>query len=261
MKISKNVIETRNLGKKYKIPSTAPVIVQKNSLARWTSALKLRKTQEHWAIKNINIKIERGSVVAIIGKNGSGKSTLLRLLSEITDPTEGEIILRGSVSSMLEAGVGFHPELTGRENIYLNGTLMAISRKEIDEQFENIVAFSELTHYLDTPMKKYSSGMFARLAFAVATHLARDVLIVDEVLSISDSSFREKSIALLKQLAANGVTILVVSHDVELLKRLCHDAILLRSGSLIDTGKFDLIYSQYFDSEMSGIHVETPEEG
>lgn len=241
------VIEVRNLGKQYRIPLVREEQGHKRGAVCFP---RRRKTQLVWAIRNIDIDIMRGSIVAIMGDNGSGKSTLLRLISEISDPSEGEIILRGTIAPMLEAGVGFHPELTGRENIYLNATLMGISRKDLALRFDEIVNFADIKGYLDTPMKRYSSGMFTRLAFAVATHQNRDILIVDEVLSINDVGFREKSIRRLKHLAENGVTILLVSHDVELLNSLCNHAILLQNGRLIAQGSYQEVRALYYNSDM-----------
>lgn len=244
-----NAIEIRNLGKRYRIVSGLPVNQEQQKPPFWAALSDRLKKRDVWAIKNFDIDIQAGSIVAIMGDNGSGKSTLLRLISEISDPTEGEIILRGSVTPMLEAGVGFHPELTGRENIYLNGTLMGLSRKELSSRFNDIVEYAGVREYLETPIKRYSSGMWARLAFAVATHQNRDILIVDEVLSVNDKGFREKSITRLKQLAETGVTILIVSHDVALLNQLCSHAILLKNGRLVAQGSYQAIHALYYDSD------------
>lgn len=243
MQLADKVIEVRNLGKRYNIPH-----VKSGQNKKWLGVFPAfrSKTQSIWALRNLDVEIVRGSIMAIMGDNGSGKSTFLRLICEISSPSEGEIILRGTVAPMLEAGVGFHPELTGRENIYLNGALMGISRKDILLRFDDIVNFAEINEYLDTPMKRYSSGMFTRLAFAVATHQNRDILIVDEVLSINDVGFREKAILRLKKLAKNGVTILIVSHDVELLNRLCTDAVLIRGGELVQQGDYQTIHRLYY---------------
>jgi lipopolysaccharide transport system ATP-binding protein len=244
--LDKIIIETHNLGKKYSIaaPTNDPLENDK-PLSFYSKLTQRLKRKDHWAIRHLNLTIERGSIVAVLGNNGSGKSTLFRLLSEITTPTEGSIVLRGSISSMLEAGVGFHPELTGKENIYLNGILLGQTRAQIHEQYQEIVSFSEIGDYINVPMKKYSSGMYTRLAFSVATHLKRDILIVDEVLSVSDQTFREKSVNKLEQLAKQGATILMVSHDVKLLQRLCHKAIYLKDGRLIESGNFDELFRAY----------------
>jgi lipopolysaccharide transport system ATP-binding protein len=244
--LDKIIIETHNLGKKYSIaaPTNDPLENDK-PLSFYSKLTQRLKRKDHWAIRHLNLTIERGSIVAVLGNNGSGKSTLFRLLSEITTPTEGSIVLRGSISSMLEAGVGFHPELTGKENIYLNGILLGQTRAQIHEQYQEIVSFSEIGDYINVPMKKYSSGMYTRLAFSVATHLKRDILIVDEVLSVSDQAFREKSVNKLEQLAKQGATILMVSHDVKLLQRLCHKAIYLKDGRLIESGNFDELFRAY----------------
>lgn len=237
--MAKPIIETYDLGKKYRIHSP------RNEGTDWKlyfeSALHFKGMQDVWALKHINLQIEKGEIIALMGNNGSGKSTLFRLLSEITDPTEGEIILRGKVSSMIEVGVGFHLELSGRENIYLNGTVLGMSKAEIDNRFDEIVAFSEIEQYLDVPIKKYSNGMYVRLAFAVASHLRTDILLVDEVLSVSDQIFREKSIDKLRQLAQEGCTIMMVSHDTAILKNLCTTAIMLERGKLIAQGELEEI--------------------
>ena len=208
--MSKPIIETFDLGKKYQIYSPDNAAVKGGLANRLTSSVFSRKKQDVWALRHINIQIEKGDIVAVVGGNGSGKSTLFRLLSQISGPSEGEVILRGSVSCMLEAGVGFHDELSGRENIYLNGTLLGMTRAEIDKQFDDIVSFSEVEDYLNVPVKKYSSGMYVRLAFAVASYLRTDILLIDEVLSVGDESFRRKAIKRMKQMADEGCTILMV---------------------------------------------------
>jgi ABC-type polysaccharide/polyol phosphate transport system, ATPase component len=240
--MSKAIIETYNLGKKYLIHNPDKKAKKRRSLKqRAKAAFSSHSEDEVWAIRDINISVEQGDIVAVHGGNGSGKSTLFRLLSEITDPSEGEIILRSSVSCMLEAGVGFNNELTGKENIYLNGTLLGMTKQEIDAQFDEIVAFSELEKYLGVPIKKYSSGMYVRLAFAVASFLRTDILLVDEVLSVSVESFRKKSIDRMKQMAKEGCTIMMVSHDVNILKSLCHNAIHMDQGKMITQGSLESI--------------------
>lgn len=239
--MSKPIIETYDLGKKYHIHKPDKASEKASRKGSFVPSFFNRKNQDFWALRHLNIQVEQGDIVAITGGNGSGKSTLFRLLSQISGPSEGEIILRGSVSCMLEAGVGFHPELTGKENIYLNGTLLGMPRPEIDRQFDQIVAFSEVERYLNVPIKRYSSGMYVRLAFAVASFLRTDILLVDEVLSVGDESFRKKSIERMKQMAKEGCTILMVSHDKNILKSLCDNAIHIEQGELIAQGSLESI--------------------
>lgn len=187
----------------------------------------------------------KGDIVALVGKNGSGKTTLFRLLGEITDPTEGEVIIRGKVTCMLEAGVGFHSELTGKENIYLNGALLGMARKEMDSLFDRIVDFSELQSYLNIPIKKYSSGMYVRLAFSVASFLRTDILLLDEVLSLADKAFRYKAFDRIKEMSEKGCTILMVSHDTNILRGLCKSAIHIENGEFINKGTLEDVLAGY----------------
>ncbi len=239
--MGKPIIETFSLGKKYMIRNTQQDLKRKKRERSWVKSAISARYEDKWAIRDVSFKIEQGDIVAVTGGNGSGKTTLFRLLGEITDPSEGAILLRGSVSCMLEAGVGFHLELSGRENIYLNGTLLGMTRPEIDLKFDEIVAFSEVESYLDVPVKKYSSGMYVRLAFAVASFLRTDILLVDEVLSVGDKSFRKKSIERMKQMADEGCTILMVSHDTNILKSVCKSAIHIERGRFIEQGSLDNI--------------------
>ena len=234
--MGKLIIETYNLGKKYILPNAKQAVLKKQGLVKRIESAITSANEVKWALRDINVQIERGDIVAVTGGNGSGKTTLFKLLSEITDPSEGEIVLRGSISCMLEAGVGFHFELSGRENIYLNGTLLGMTRQEIDAQFDQIVAFSELKEYLNVPIKKYSSGMYVRLAFAVASFLRTDILLIDEVLSVGDESFRLKSIKRIKQMAEDGCTILMVSHDTDILRDICRTAIHIEEGRVVAQG-------------------------
>jgi lipopolysaccharide transport system ATP-binding protein len=185
-----------------------------------------------WALKDISLEIKRGEVVGIIGRNGAGKSTLLKILSRITEPTEGRAILDGRVGSLLEVGTGFHPELTGRENIYLNGTILGMHKAEIDRKFDEIVEFSEIEQFLDTPVKRYSSGMYVRLAFAVAAHLEPEILVVDEVLAVGDAAFQKKCLGKMEDVSKQGRTVLFVSHNMQAVQRLCTRCVLLKGGRL-----------------------------
>jgi len=192
-----------------------------------------RTIEDFWALKDVSFEVKRGEVLGVIGRNGAGKSTLLKLLSRITEPSTGRARIKGRVASLLEVGTGFHPELTGRENIYLNGAILGMSRVEIRRRFDEIVAFGEIEKFLDTPVKRYSSGMYVRLAFAVAAHLEPDILIVDEVLSVGDAAFQEKCLGKMNSVAhVQGRTVLLVSHNMSAIQQLCERAILIRSGKV-----------------------------
>jgi lipopolysaccharide transport system ATP-binding protein len=188
---------------------------------------------EIWALKDVSFEVQPGEVVGIIGRNGAGKSTLLKILSRITKPTKGRVHLNGRVGSLLEVGTGFHPELTGRENVYLNGSILSMSRKEIDRRFDEIVAFAEVERFLDTPVKRYSSGMYVRLAFAVAAHLEPDILIIDEVLAVGDTAFQAKCQGKMGDVSQQGRTVLFVSHNLAAIRSLCQRVIVLRQGEIV----------------------------
>ncbi len=190
-----------------------------------------------WALRNVSFDVQPGEVVGIIGRNGAGKSTLLKILSRITEPTEGQVTLRGRVASLLEVGTGFHSELSGRENVYLNGAILGMSRTEIDRKFDEIVAFSEVEPFLDTPVKRYSSGMYVRLAFAIAAHLEPEILIVDEVLAVGDAEFQQKCLGKMHDVATGGRTVLFVSHNMNAVERLCSRALVLKAGRLAFAGE------------------------
>lgn len=197
------------------------------------------------ALDNVSFSIEPGEKVGIIGRNGAGKSTLLKVLSRITYPSSGEVVLRGRVASLLEVGTGFHPELSGRENIYLNGAILGMSRKEIKQRFDDIVDFSEVSRFLDTPVKRYSSGMYVRLAFSVAAHLDQEVLIIDEVLAVGDAAFQEKCLEKMSSVSKSGKTVIFVSHNMGAIAELCDRAILLDKGSILYDGDPDSAIRQY----------------
>jgi len=192
--------------------------------------------EEFWALKDVSFDINRGERIGIIGRNGAGKSTLLKILSRITEPTTGQVTIKGRVASLLEVGTGFHPELTGRENIFLNGAILGMSRWEIKRKFEEIVAFAEVERFLDTPVKHYSSGMYVRLAFAVAAHLEPEVLIVDEVLAVGDAQFQKKCLGKMESVGKEGRTVLFVSHNMQAIKQLCKRALLISSGEIVEDG-------------------------
>jgi lipopolysaccharide transport system ATP-binding protein len=198
-----------------------------------------------WALKDVSFDVKRGEVIGIIGRNGAGKTTLLKILSRITEPTEGRAEIHGRVSSLLAVGTGFHPELTGRENIYLNGAILGMKRAETNRKFDEIVAFSEVEKFIDTPVKHYSSGMYVRLAFAVAAHLEPDILIVDEVLAVGDHDFQKKCLGKMEDASKEGRTVLFVSHNMGAVQRLCSRAVLLNDGSPIADGQTDAVVQQY----------------
>ena len=200
-----------------------------------------------WALRDINFKVPRGQVIGIIGPNGAGKSTLLKVLSNIIPPTHGRATIRGRVSSLLEVGTGFHQELTGRENVYLNGTMLGMSKKEMDQRFDSIVEFSGVDKFLDTPVKRYSSGMRVRLAFAVAAHLEPEVLIIDEVLAVGDAAFQRKSLSKMEDVSQQGRTVLFVSHNMPAITRLCSRAILLDNGALVMDGNAAEVVGAYLN--------------
>jgi len=256
------VIKAENLGKRYTIGHQAgrrgdttfrELLVQNfHNLWNKTKDLATGKpiiqgdTQEEvWALKDVNFEIKRGEAVGIIGRNGAGKSTLLKILSRITEPTEGRVTIKGRVASLLEVGTGFHSELTGRENIFLNGTILGMTRNEIKRKFDEIVAFSEVERYIDTPVKRYSSGMYVRLAFAVAAHMEPEILIVDEVLAVGDAAFQKKCIGKMGDVAQEGRTVLFVSHNMGAIGDLCQYGILLRDGRKILCERIKKVIQEY----------------
>ena len=201
-----------------------------------------------WALKDVNFEIQPGEVVGIIGRNGAGKSTLLKILARITEPTTGEVHMRGRVGSLLEVGTGFHQELTGRENIFLNGAILGMSRKEIQNKFDEIVDFAEIEKFIDTPAKHYSSGMYMRLAFAVAAHLEPEILLVDEVLAVGDAQFQKKCLGKMGEVAREGRTVLFVSHNMGAIRGLCRKGICLEKGIIFSTGDIERVINSYLDS-------------
>ena len=207
-----------------------------------------------WALRDINFEVQRGEVIGIIGRNGAGKSTLLKILSRITYPTEGEIVMRGRVGSLLEVGTGFHPELTGRENIYFNGAILGMKKREIDDKFDDIVSFSGIGTFLDTPVKRYSSGMMVRLAFSVAAHLDPEILLVDEVLAVGDAEFQKKCLGKMREVAGEGRTVLFVSHNLGAIQTLCQKVIHLDHGRLISIGESKDEISHYLASYKHPVH-------
>lgn len=214
--------------------------------------------QTFWALRDVSFDVERGGVLGVIGRNGAGKSTLLKVLSRITEPTEGRIELHGRVASLLEVGTGFHPELTGRENVYLNGTILGMRRAEIARKFDQIVGFAGVERFVDTPVKRYSSGMYVRLAFAVAAHLEPEIMVVDEVLAVGDVEFQKKCLGKMSDVANEGRTVLFVSHNMAAVKAICDTAILLHKGELLEKGPVDQVIARY-TREATAPAIETLE--
>ncbi len=209
-------------------------------------------SQYAWALRDISFDVKKGEVLGVIGKNGAGKSTLLKILSRVTTPTEGNIYMKGRIASLLEVGTGFHPELTGKENIFLNGAILGMTKAEIKRKFDEIVEFAGVMRYIDTPVKRYSSGMYVRLAFAVAAHLESEILIVDEVLAVGDAEFQAKCIGKMGDVSRNeGRTVLFVSHNMSSIKKLCNECVLLKNGQLELKDKTDQIISKYIDTSGS----------
>jgi len=244
----------KGINKSYQIGERRPYQSLRESL--WDLLNK-----NHWrqdskknfiALNNINLKIKHGEILGIIGRNGAGKSTLLKLIARITYPDSGTISIKGRVGSLLEVGTGFHPELTGRENIYLNGSILGMKRAEIDEKFAEIVKFSEIESFLDTPVKRYSSGMYVRLAFSVAAHLNPEILLIDEVLAVGDIVFQNKCLGKIKEVTKSGRTVIFISHNIGLIKSLCDRVVLLDKGKIIGNGRPDKIIQKYIDLTSRG---------
>lgn len=221
-------------------------------MARGRQIIQGDEVEEFWALKDVSFEVERGEVLGIIGRNGAGKSTLLKVLSRITELTEGKIELNGRVASLLEVGTGFHPELSGRENIFLNGAILGMKRTEIKAKFDEIVDFAEVEKFIDTPVKRYSSGMYVRLAFAVAAHLEPDILIIDEVLAVGDVVFQKKCLGKMKSVAKSGRTVLFVSHNMQTVTGLTDRAILLDGGKVVANGPSTKVVEQYLSTQVSG---------
>jgi lipopolysaccharide transport system ATP-binding protein len=261
-------IRVDNLGKMYRVAHGAATTQYRMLRDTITAALvapfrrltgKAPPTityEDFWALRDVSFEVQPGEVVGIIGRNGAGKSTLLKVLSRITKPSIGEVEIRGRVGSLLEVGTGFHPELTGRENVYLNGSLLGMSRREIDRKFDEIVAFSEVEQFLDMPVKRYSSGMYVRLAFAVAAHLEPEILIVDEVLAVGDAGFQKKCLGKIRDVGASGRTVFFVSHNLTSVQALCSRAIWMHSGRVRMSGKPHDCIGAYLHESTQGTHAD-----
>lgn len=261
--MSEIVIKTENLSKKYRLG-----VINRRQLVdqieSWISR-KMGRPDPHasifekatdrmptphdfWALKDVSFEIERGDIVGVMGRNGSGKSTLLKLLSRITAPTSGRAFLKGRLASLLEVGTGFNYDLTGKENVYLNGSILGLKKGEIDQRYKNIVEFAEIPDFMNTPVKRYSSGMRVRLAFAVAAHLEPDILILDEVLAVGDAKFQEKCLNRIDEIKNSGVTVLFVSHSAESVLKLCTKGVLLQDGRLVESGNVRVVTDKYLES-------------
>lgn len=244
----KPIIEIENVSKKYQIGTRASYSSLRDSFSQLFIARSKKKRDEFWALKDIQFKIAPGESLGVIGRNGAGKSTLLKILSQITPPTTGKITMRGRVASLLEVGTGFHPELTGRENIFLNGAILGMSRLEIKKKFDEIVDFAGIEQFLDTPVKRYSSGMYVRLAFAVAAHLEPEILIVDEVLAVGDAEFQKKCIGKMEEVTKkDGRTVLFVSHNLITIQSLCKTTVLLENGQIKKMGETKGVIDTYLN--------------
>jgi len=257
MNDKKIAIRVRNLGKKYTLGgSQEQYLTLRDAIVNSVKAPFKRfnrasPDQGFWALNNVSFDVEQGEVVGIIGRNGAGKSTLLKILSRITAPTEGTVELHGRVGSLLEVGTGFHPEMTGRENIFLNGSILGMKKVEIEQKFDEIVKFAEIEKFLDTPVKRYSSGMYVRLAFAVAAHLEPEILVVDEVLAVGDAAFQKKCLGKMGEVAKEGRTVLFVSHNMSAISSLCNRTILLDTGTVIQDGNASKVIQEYLSSNIT----------
>jgi lipopolysaccharide transport system ATP-binding protein len=271
--MSNTVISVENLSKQYRLGQVGTGTIS-DDLNRWWAKVrgkddpllkvgeindrsKAGKSDYVWSLRDINFEVKQGDTLGIIGKNGAGKSTLLKILSKVTGPSSGSIKVRGRVASLLEVGTGFHPELTGRENIFLNGAILGMKRDEIKAKFDEIVAFSGVERYIDTPVKRYSSGMYVRLAFAVAAHLEPEILIVDEVLAVGDAEFQKKCLGKMKDVSVEGRTVLFVSHNMAAVKSLCNRSILLKSGNTIFDGRTDQAIAKYLGGNSDTLNYRT----
>lgn len=251
--MSRPIIEVRNLSKGYQLGTIGATRLKDEVERLWNRLLGRREpvmNGRFWALQDVSFEVQPGEVVGIIGRNGAGKSTLLKILSRITQQTRGEIVLRGRVASLLEVGTGFHPDLTGRENIFLNGAILGMTRVEIRRKLDEIIAFAEVEQFIDTPVKRYSSGMYVRLAFAVAAHLEPEILIVDEVLAVGDIEFQKKCLGKMRDFSSReGRTVLFVSHNLEAVRKLCSRGILLDRGQVLQTGSAESVITRYISSD------------
>ena len=242
-----SILEVRNLSKRYRLAPAATSL--REAFAQLPGKLfsrdKTNGSKEFWALRDVSFNVGRGEAIGLVGRNGAGKSTLLKILSRIADPTAGEVNIYGRTGSLLGIGMGFHPDFTGRENVFLNGVMLGMSRREVRSKFGEIAAFAEIEKFLDTPVKYYSSGMYVRLAFAVAVHFEPEILILDEVLAVGDLSFRDRCFDKMQQCRRRGSTIILVSHDLHSIKRMCDRAALFDAGCLLEIGEPGSIINSY----------------
>jgi ABC-type polysaccharide/polyol phosphate transport system ATPase subunit len=256
--MSKPIIEVHHMSKKYRLGEVGFGTLLEEINNTWhrlrtgKAQVNIADRSDFWALRDVSFDVQQGEILGIIGRNGAGKSTLLKILSRITEPTAGEAILRGRVASLLEVGTGFNPELTGRENIYLNGTILGMKKREIIAKLDEIIAFSEIEEFIDTPVKRYSSGMYVRLAFAVAAHLEPEILIVDEVLAVGDAEFQKKCLGKMQDVGKGGRTVLFVSHNMGAVQTLCNKACYLQMGQLKAHGEVDAMVGQYRSDASQG---------
>ncbi len=251
--VSAPVIQVENVSKEYVLGAShrhAETLYELigGLLSSRRRTVDTAESRRFHALRNVNFDVQPGEVMGVVGRNGAGKSTLLKILSRITAPTEGRVVMRGRVSSLLEVGTGFHPELSGRDNIFLNGSILGMKRREVERKYDEIVAFAEVEKFIDTPVKRYSSGMYVRLAFAVAAHLEPDVLIIDEVLAVGDAGFQAKCLGKISSVARGGRTVLFVSHNLQAVQTLCSRCILLDGGQIVAAGSPSHVISTYLDS-------------
>src|SRR5262249_4263967 len=260
--MSRPIIEVENLSKRYRLGQFNAQTMREEVeqfFARFRNKRAGKggelsgESSEFWALKDVSFSVQSGEVIGIIGRNGAGKSTLLKILSGVPEPTTGQAIIRGRVASLLEVGTGFHGELSGRENIYLNGAILGMTRAEVLSKFAEIVAFAEVDKFLDTPVKRYSSGMYVRLAFAVAAHLEPEILIIDEVLAVGDAAFQKKCLVKMDDVARAGRTVLFVSHNMQAISVLCTNAIALQNGEIADRGPPSAVVERYLSSASHGL--------
>jgi lipopolysaccharide transport system ATP-binding protein len=253
--MGKPIIEVRGLSKRYRLGRIGATLLR-DDLNRLWNRIRGRGEEpdekDFWALRNVSFDVQPGEVLGVIGRNGAGKSTLLKILSNITDPTHGEVVVRGRISSLLEVGTGFHPDLTGMENIFLNGAILGMTRAEVRKRLDEIISFAEIEAFINTPVKRYSSGMYVRLAFAVAAHLEPEILVVDEVLAVGDAQFQKKCIGKIRDASrAHGRTVLLVSHNMGVMANLCDAAVLLKKGEVAAAGHPADIIQSYLKSEAS----------
>ncbi len=264
--MTRPIIEVRNVAKRYQLGAIGMTSLRDEAERFWERLRHGRATtgngnggaraNEFWALRDVSFDVQQGDVVGIIGRNGAGKSTLLKILSRITQPTKGEVTLRGRIASLLEVGTGFHPELSGRENIFLNGAILGMTKAEIRKNLDAIVSFAEMDEFIDTPVKRYSSGMYVRLAFAVAAHLEPEILIVDEVLAVGDAAFQTKCLGKMESVAQAGRTVLFVSHNMGAIRKLCGQGIWLHQGRVRNAGRAHEIIPAY-EEALTGVFSES----